>query len=59
MDQFEKIMAFEEGNLSVKETVQLFQELVDSGLVWQLQGYYGRVARDLIQAGLINQPAQN
>jgi hypothetical protein len=59
MDQIDKIMAFEEGNLSRKDTIQLFQELLESGLVWQLQGFYGRMARDLIQAGLIAQPAQN
>ena len=32
--------------------VESFQYLIDTGLVWQLQGWYGRTARDLINAGI-------
>jgi len=45
------IMAFENGDLNDEETVELFQQLIDSGLAWQLQGSYGRMARRLIEAG--------
>lgn len=51
MDQVSKIMAFESGELDFDETVELFQELIDSGLVWQLQGSYGRMANSLIENG--------
>jgi hypothetical protein len=51
MDQVSAIMAYEDGTLGEDETIALFQELIDSGLVWQLQGSYGRMARDLIAAG--------
>ena len=54
MDQVSKIMAFESGELDFDATVELFQELIDSGLVWQLQGSYGRVARSLIKDGYCN-----
>ena len=54
MDQVSKIMAFEPGELHFDETVELFQELIDSGLVWQLQGSYGRMARSLIENGYCN-----
>ena len=54
MDQVSKIMAFEQGDLDFDATVELFQELIDSGLVWQLQGSYGRVARSLIKDGYCN-----
>ena len=54
MDQVSKIMAFESGDLDFDATVELFQELIDSGLVWQLQGSYGRVARSLIKDGYCN-----
>ena len=47
-----KLMAFEDGELSDEEAIALFQELIDSGLVWQLQGFYGRTAARLIEAGL-------
>jgi hypothetical protein len=54
MDQVSKIMAFESGELDFDQTVELFQELIDSGLVWQLQGSYGRMASSLIENGYCN-----
>jgi hypothetical protein len=46
-----RLIAFEEGELSKDEIIVLFQELVDTGIVWSLQGVYGRTAEALIQAG--------
>ena len=53
MDQISKMIAFEQGELNEEDTIQLFQELVDSGLVWKLQGFYGRTAMELIGRGLV------
>lgn len=50
--QIDKIMSYEDGSLSEDETIELFQELIDSGLAWKLQGHYGRTAQALINAGL-------
>lgn len=50
------MMAFEDGELGQDETVELFQELVDSGLAWSLQGSYGRAAQALIEEGLVTRP---
>ena len=47
------ILLYEQGELDDEGVIALFQELVDSGLAWQLQGSYGRTARDLIQAGYV------
>ena len=51
MDQIDKMIAYESGELHFDETVEFFQELIDSGLVWHLQGSYGRAARALIDEG--------
>lgn len=51
------IIAYEQGDLSHDETVALFQELFDSGIVWDLQGHYGRVAYQMLQEGLISEHA--
>lgn len=45
------ITAFEEGEVNDEQLVEGFQALIDTGLVWQLQGNYGRTATALIQAG--------
>ena len=50
----QQIMDFEDGSLSEAQTIDLFQNLVDSGLAWQLQGVYGRTATAMIEAGLVS-----
>lgn len=51
MSQINKIIAYEQGNLDEEGILELFQELIDSGLAWKLQGSYGRTAKALIDAG--------
>lgn len=46
------IIAFEQGELDDDATVEMFQNLIDTGLVWKLQGSYGRGAEVLIAQGL-------
>jgi hypothetical protein len=53
-DSVSFIMAYENGELSEVEIIDGFQQLVTSGLVWQLQGSYGRAAAAYIEAGLIH-----
>jgi hypothetical protein len=53
----DKIMAYEAGELDYDQMVDLFQELVTTGLAWQLQGHYGRTAQQLIEAGEIIAPS--
>ena len=38
---------------SEEQVVEAWQYLVDSGLAWQLQGWFGRTARHLIDEGII------
>ena len=49
----EGIIKYESGQLNQEQTIQLFQGLVDSGLAWKLQGHYGRLAYQLLEAGLL------
>lgn len=51
MDKVNAIVLYEMGELSEDETIELFQDLIDSGEVWQLQGFYGRTAYSLIEQG--------
>lgn len=32
--------------------IRAWQLLIDTGTCWQLQGWFGRTARDLIEAGI-------
>jgi len=52
-DLVDLLIAYETGELNQTQTAALFQRLVDSGLIWLLQGSYTREARRLIEAGQV------
>ena len=45
------IIDYEAVALSEEEVIHGFQHLIDNGIVWSLQGHYGRTAATLIAAG--------
>tara|TARA_R100000030_G_scaffold96527_1_gene84743 strand:+ start:366 stop:599 length:234 start_codon:yes stop_codon:yes gene_type:complete len=51
------IDGFEYGD--AQETIAAYQHLIDTGLVWSLQGRYGRQAKHLIEVGLCTAPQTN
>jgi hypothetical protein len=53
-DSVDFMMAFEDGDVNAKQAIDGFAELIKSGIVWNLQGVYGRTAKALIDAGYIN-----
>jgi len=54
-DLVSKIMAWENGEMELEEEAEFFQELIDNGMAWTLQGMYGRQAARLIEAGYCHQ----
>lgn len=58
MPDIDFIIRFESGEVTEEEVVENFQNMIDSGVVWQLQGFYGRTAAGLIEAGLCTAPGE-
>ena len=52
MSLVDQIIAYECDELDFNDTIKLFQQLIESGQAWQLQGHYGRTAMRLIEEGL-------
>jgi len=48
----DKIIKYESNEMDQEEVIEFFQELINSGYVWRLQGHYGRTALKLIEWGL-------
>ena len=53
-----QIIAYENGELPNEDVYALFQFLLDSGMIYSLQGSYQRMAEDLLLAGVIQMPSQ-
>ena len=41
---------------TTEETTAAWQHLIDTGICWQLQGWFGRTAHRLIQEGICSAP---
>jgi hypothetical protein len=54
MGYIDSIIAYEQGDMTEQEMVYFFAELIKSGIVWELQGHYGRTASALIREGWID-----
>ncbi len=52
----ERVLLYETDQMSEQEMISLFQDLVDTGMAWKLQGHYGRTAMILLDAGVIAPP---
>lgn len=52
MSDLDAVITIEGGDASDKEIIAAFQHLIDTGVVWSLQGFYGRTAKSLIERGI-------
>lgn len=56
MDVYEAIEIAETGEADETTLIQAWQMLIDTGLAWQLQGWFGRTASILIERGVCHVP---
>lgn len=57
-DMLDQILSYEQGEMEESEMVIFFQDLIDTGMAWSLQGHYGRTANALIMSGDCTLPAR-
>ena len=48
-----QLIDYEAGILEEDDMVELFENLYETGLLWQLQGHYQRTFQDLVDSGSI------
>ena len=53
MEYVDGINKYESGEMDEEEQVEFFQHLLDTGVVWHLQGHYGRTVSWMINEGLV------
>lgn len=50
---FDKINRYENDNMEYDEVISFFQELLDTGILFSLQGSYQRTAKQLLEQDLL------
>ena len=53
MDLYQRVVEYETEDHSLEWIVQLFADLIATGLAWHLQGRFGREAKRYIKNGII------
>jgi hypothetical protein len=58
MTNFEAVMIAEGAQDATREEqIAAWQHLINTGLCWQLQGFFGRTAQNLIDEGVCEVPS--
>jgi len=50
-----RIIEYEGGGMLFIDTIELFSDLIKTGLVWSLQGSYGRMAMKFIEMKILDE----
>ena len=53
------IIDYENGDMDWDRIVNFFQNLIDYGYAWRLQGHYGRTAMNMVEEGFCKLPADS
>lgn len=56
MNTFDAVMMIESNTGTEEEYIAAMQHLIDTAVIWQLQGSYGRLAVEMIEAGVCQPP---
>lgn len=48
------LVDWENGQISEVDSIKLFSHLIKTGIVWKLQGFYGRAAFNLIDSQVLD-----
>lgn len=51
------VIAYENHEMEEDETIEFFQFLLDSGVIYHLQGSYQRTAQAMIENGVLKRPS--
>ena len=57
MNMYDAVMIVEQGTADEETYIAAMQHLINTGIVWQLQGSFGRAAVDMMQSGVCYGPA--
>lgn len=53
-ERVDLIIAYESGEANIRQIIELFADLIKTGMAWTLQGSYGRAAQSFIDNELIS-----
>jgi hypothetical protein len=56
MNMYDAVMNVENGDCDEETYIASMQNLINTGIVWRLQGFFGRRAVELIEAGVCTAP---
>jgi hypothetical protein len=58
MDSLDFIMLVEEEGFNAEnpEQIKALQGMIDTGLIWKLQGSWGRFAQSMLNVGVVSMP---
>ena len=57
MNIYDAVMNVEEGQCDEETYIASMQHLINTAVVWNLQGWFGRRAVEMIEAGVCQPPA--